>query len=309
MRRLSPLPVLAVVTVAAAMLAGCSSSSSSSTAPAASTTPSESASSAAPSASETPSASASETNSAAALQTLTPGTLTIGTGNPAYFPWVIDDKPESKKGFEAAVAYAVAEKLGFTDAQVSWVRTTFDAAVAPGTKNFDFNLQQYSITDERKKAVDFSSGYYTVTQAVVSYKGSPIEKATDIAGLKGAQLGAQVGTTSVDAIKAQIAPTKEPRIYKTNDLAVQALKTKQIDGLVVDLPTAFYVAGAVLDNGVIVGQLPASGGKPEEFGLVLAKDSPLTAAVTEAVDALRADGTLDQIAKTWLAEGGAPELS
>lgn len=246
----------------------------------------------------TPSASASVD---VTQLTVTPGTLTIATGKPAYSPWVEDDKPESGKGFEAAVAYAVAGKLGFTTDQVVWKRTTFDEAIAPGPKDWDFNLQQFSITDKRKKAVDFSSPYYTTAQAVLTYKGSPVAGAASIADLKSARIGVAVGTTSQTAVTSIIAPTAEPSIYNNNDDAVQALKTKQVDALVVDLPTALYLAAAVIDNGVIVGQLADNTGG-DQFGLVLAKGSALTAPVSAAVDALKADGTLAALEKTWLSE-------
>jgi len=240
------------------------------------------------------------------IKTLTAGKLTIATGQPAYFPWVIDDKPESGQGFEAAVAGAVATKLGFATADVTWVRTTFDGAIAPGAKTFDFNLQQFTITDDRKKAVDFSSAYYTAPQAIVSFKGSAIDGKTTIADLKSAKLGAAVGTTSLDAIKNQIGT--EPQVFNDNAAAVSALKNGQIDGLVVDLPTAFYLAGVEVTDGLIVGQLPASG-TGDEYGLLLAKDSPITKCVSDAVDALKADGTLAGLEDKWLAtDAGAPVL-
>ena len=171
------------------------------------------------------------------LATVTSGKLTIATGQPAYYPWIIDDKPETGNGFEGAVAYAVAKQLGFTNDEVVWVRTTFDSAVTPGDKTFDFNLQQFSITPERQTAVDFSSPYYTAPQAIVSYKGSKIEGKTSLAELKDAKLGAAVGTTSLDAISNQIG--SKPQVFNDNAAGVSALKNKQIDGLVVDLPTAF----------------------------------------------------------------------
>jgi len=240
------------------------------------------------------------------LQTLNAGTLTIATGQPAYYPWVIDDKPESGEGFEAAVAYAVAEKLGFTKDEVTWVRTTFDGAIAPGDKTFDFNLQQFSITDERKNAVDFSTPYYTAPQAIVSFKGSKIAKATTLTELKSAKLGAAVGTTSLDAISNQIGGT--PQVFNDNAAAVSALKNKQIDGLVVDLPTAFYLSAVEVPNGLIVGQLPSTG-SGDQLGLLLAKGSPLTACVSQAVDAITADGSLDAITTKWLStDAGAPIL-
>lgn len=261
-------------------------------------------------ASTTSSASPSGSVSCAkdSLKTHTAGKLTIATDKPAYSPWFVDDDPSNGKGYEAAVAYAIADKLGFAKSDVTWVRATFTSVTSPGAKPFDFDVNQVSITDERKNAVDFSSGYYTVRQAVVTTKGSAIDGKTSIADLKGAKLGGQVGTTSLAAITKQIGATTAPSVYDTNDLAVQALKNKQIDGLVVDLPTAFYVTGAQLDDGVIVGQLPASGGTPEQFGAVLDKGSALTACVSQAVDALRTDGTLTKLEALWLAQQGAPEL-
>ena len=257
-----------------------------------------------------PSASASSSTSADVKQlTVTPGKLTIATGKPAFSPWVENDAPESGKGFEAAVAYAVAKKMGFSNDQVVWTRTTFDEAIAPGPKAWDFNLQQYSITDERKKAVDFSSAYYTTAQAVLTYKGSPVENATSLAALKDAKIGVAIGTTSQGAATKLIAPTTAPSVFNSNDDAVQALKNKQVDALVLDLPTAIYTAAAVLDNGKIVGQLADTSGG-DKFGLVLAKNSKLTAPVTAAVDALRTDGTLASLEKTWLSESiNAPVLS
>ena len=246
----------------------------------------------------TPSASASVD---VKTLTVTPGKLTIATGQPAYSPWVEKDEPESGEGFEAAVAYAVAGKLGFTNADVVWKRTTFDQAIAPGAKDWDFNLQQFSITDERKKAVDFSTPYYTTTQTVVTYKGSKIAAVNSVAGLKDALLGVQIGTTSQADVTKLIAPTTQPKVFNTNEDAVQALKNKQVDGLVVDLPTALYMAAAQLDDGVIIGQLADNSGG-DEFGLVLQRGSKLTAPVSAAVDALRTDGTLAALEKKWLSE-------
>ena len=243
------------------------------------------------------SASASE----GALKTVTPGKLTIATGEPAYSPWVENNDPASGKGFEAAVAYAVAGKLGVANADVVWVRSTFDAAVAPGAKDWDFNLQQFSITEERRNAVDFSSPYYTTAQAVVTLKGSPVSGATTVAELKGALLGAQTGTTSHRMLTETVAPTTAPSVFNNSQDTVQALKGGQVDAIVVDLPTALYLVAAELDGGVVVGQFADTSGG-DQFGLVLPKGSPLTAAVTGAVDALRADGTLDSLTKTWLSE-------
>lgn len=250
--------------------------------------------------------SASASCAKADLATVTNGKLTIATGEPAYYPWIIDDKPETGNGFEGAVAYAVAKQLGFDAADVVWVRTTFDSAVTPGDKNFDFNLQQFSITADRQKAVDFSSPYYTAPQAIVSYKGSKIEGKTSLADLKGAKLGAAVGTTSLDAISNQIGAT--PQVFNDNAAGVSALKNKQIDGLVVDLPTAFYLSGVEVPKGLIVGQLPSTGAG-DQFGLLLSKGSKLTSCVSKAVDSITADGTLAAITDKWLAtDAGAPVL-
>jgi polar amino acid transport system substrate-binding protein len=261
-------------------------------------------------ASPTASASASaDACAAGALPTKTPGTLTIGTDNPAYEPWFSDNKPANGKGFESAVAYQVAQRLGYPQDKVTWVSVTFNNAIAPGPKAFDFDVNEFSITPERKKAVDFSSPYYLVRQTVISTKGSKIAKATSLADLKSAKLGAQVGTTSYQAITELIKPSSRPSVFNNNDDAKAALVNGTVDGIVVDLPTAFYMTGAELKDGVIVGQLPQIG-VPEQFGLVLDLDSPLTGCVSKAVDQLRQDGTLTVLEKTWLAEsGGAPELS
>ena len=250
--------------------------------------------------------SASASCEKADLATVADGVLTIATGEPAYYPWVIDDAPESGEGFEAAVAYAVATQLGFSKDEVKWVRTTFDSAVTPGEKNFDFNLQQFSITEERKAAVDFSSPYYTAPQAIVSFKGSKIDGKSSIAELAGAKLGAAVGTTSLDAIENQLG--LKASVFNDNAAGVSALKNKQIDGLVVDLPTAFYLSGVEVENGIIVGQLAPSG-SGDQFGLLLTKGSALTSCVSGAVDAITADGTLASITDTWLATNtGSPVL-
>ena len=243
------------------------------------------------------------------LATVESGVLTIATGEPAYYPWVIDDKPESGEGFEAAVAYAVAQELGYDQAAVKWVRTSFDAAIAPGPKTFDFNLQQYSITDERKQVVDFSSAYYKSNQAIVSFKGSKIDGVTTLQGLKdaGAKLGAAVSTTSLDVIESQLG--LKASVFNDNAAGVTALKNKQIDGLVVDLPTAFYISAVEVPNGVIVGQIDGSDSGDQGFGLLLSKDNPITSCVTTAVDAIRDSGTLQAIIDKWLtASAGAPVL-
>ena len=263
---------------------------------------------------ETPSAGGSPSPSEAAcppgaLDTKTAGKLTVGTDNPAYEPWFSDNKPSNGKGFESAVAYSVAERLGYPAANVVWTQVPFNNAIAPGPKSYDMDINQFSITAERKQAVDFSSPYYLVRQTVITTKGSAIDGATTIAALKNAKLGAQVGTTSLQAINELIKPTQQAQVFNSNDDAKKALQNGTVDGLVVDLPTAFYITAAELDNGLIVGQLPQVG-VPEQFGIVLDKDSPLTRCVSEAVDQLRQDGTLAVLEKTWLAgSDGAPELS
>lgn len=240
---------------------------------------------------------------------LTPGKLTIGTGEPAYYPWVQDDDPASGQGFEAAVAYAVAEELGFDEADVVWVRTTFDQAIAPGPKDFDLNLQQFSITPEREETVDFSSPYYETTQVVITVEGSPAAGASTIAELQGLLIGAQTGTTSLDAIEEVIVPTAGAQVFNTNDDAKLALQSGRVDAIVVDLPTAFYLTAVELEGGEIIGQLPETSAGGDRFGLVLEKGSPLTESVTAAVDALRQDGTLDALAAEWLGgDDAAPVL-
>ena len=243
------------------------------------------------------------------METVTPGTLTIATDDPAYEPWFVDNDPANGQGYESAVAYAIAEQLGYTAEQVTWVKVPFNKVVQPGPKDFDFDVNQVSITEARRKAVDFSSGYYDVVQTVITNEGSAIDGATSVADLADAKLGAQVGTTSYTAITDQIQPSQDPAVFDTNDQAVQSLQNGQIDGIVVDLPTAYFMTAVQLDDGEIVGQLPLPDGEPEQFGAVLGKDSPLTGCVSSAVDALREDGILDQINQEWLAQQGAPELS
>lgn len=233
---------------------------------------------------------------------ITPGKLTIATGEIAYYPYVIDDDPSSGEGFEAAVAYAVAEKLGFAHDDVEWVRTSFEAAIAPGPKSFDFNIQQYTITDERKQSVDFSSPYYAASQAVVAIRGGAADAVDSLASLAGLQLGAMAGSTSAQTIDEAVSPTTAALLYDSNEDAVAALIAGQIDAIVLDLPTAYFATGVYIDDSFIVGELPRAG-VPDEWGLLLPKDSPLTARVSAALDELRADGTLDEITATWLGEG------
>jgi polar amino acid transport system substrate-binding protein len=255
------------------------------------------------------------------LKTLTAGTLTIGTDNPAYppyyavpatgnapKPWQLGD-PTNGQGFESAFAYALAAKLGFAKDKVTWIVVPFDSSYAPGAKKFDLDINQVSFTPERAAVVDMTDGYYFLSQAVVALKTSALAKVTSIAGLKSFKFGAQQGTTSYDTILNVIQPTAKPSVYSSNDDAISALKAKQIDGIVVDLPTAFYVTAAqILDakgNALanIVGQFPAqAGAAAEHFSAVLAKGSPLTACVNGAIAAMKADGSLDQVTKEWLSD-------
>jgi polar amino acid transport system substrate-binding protein len=241
---------------------------------------------------------------------ITDGKLTVATGEPAYYPYVIDDEPESGEGFEAAVAYAVADQLGFDADDVVWVRTTFEAAFAPGPKTFDINLQQFTITEDRLETVDFSSTYYATPQAVITVESSPAAGATSLDDLRGYLIGAQSGTTSFTTIEDVIQPTAAAQAFNSNDDAKLALENGTVDAIVVDLPTAFYLTGVELTGGVLIGQLPGDDTIADEWGILLDKDSPLTDDVTTAVDALRDSGDLQRITDEWLgANAGAPVLN
>ncbi|QTD97827.1 ABC transporter substrate-binding protein [Streptomyces cyanogenus] len=256
-----------------------------------------------------PSGSAAKSCTKGKLATKTSGRLTIATDEPAYEPWFKDDKPANGKGFESAVAYAVARQLGYGKGAVVWQSVPFNKAFAPGVKSFDFDINQVSISAERRKAVDFSSGYYDVRQAVIALKGSKAAEATSVADLKKLKLGAQVGTTSLDYITDVVKPARQAAVYAKNDQAKSALKNGQVDAVVTDLPTAFYITAAEVTNAKIVGQFENRGGTAEQFGLVLDKGSGLTPCVTAAVDALRKDGTLAAIEKQWLSDAvDAPVL-
>jgi polar amino acid transport system substrate-binding protein len=244
------------------------------------------------------------------------GRLTIGADNPAFppwfggkpkSPWKVSD-PRSGQGYESAVAYAIARQLAFTKSQVNWTYVPFARSFRPGSKPFDFYITQVSYTPERERVVDFSRSYYFVNQAVVGLKGRPIARVRTIAGLRPYRLGAQLGTTSYNYITRHIRPSSSPRAYDTNDLAIQALKNRQIDGIVVDLPTAFYVTAVQVPNGNIVGQLPARGTK-ERFGLVFEQGTSLRTCVNRAIDRLWRNGTIKALQRKWLARvAGAREL-
>jgi polar amino acid transport system substrate-binding protein len=324
----TPIRFAAALALTGALLAACAGAATPTPAPSPSpaasvaASPEVSPSPAAASPSPAPSPSPSPNACAPAnLATLAAGKLTIGTDNPAYppyfqppasgnapKPWQLGD-PTNGQGFESAFAYALAGQLGFTKDQVTWTVVPFSNSYAPGKKPFDFYLAQVSYTPERATAVDMSDGYYFVAQSVVALTANPLAKVTTISDLKGFKFGAQVGTTAYDTIKNVIQPTTQISVYNDNDAAVKALQARQIDGLVVDLPTAFYVTAAQIVDAKgnplasIVGQFPVQAGpNAEHFSLVLAKNSPLTSCVNQAIDALKADGSLDQITKTWLSD-------
>jgi polar amino acid transport system substrate-binding protein len=303
MRRLTLGSLALIAIVAAACSSAGSSASPAASSPPASAAAVSTAPSVAPSAS--PDACAKDT-----LALVTPGKFTIGTDNPAYppyfaenadkhvtAPWEIGD-PTNGEGFESAVGFAIADRLGFDKADVQWIVVPFANSFAPGPKTFDIDLNQVTYKVERTQTADLTKGYYFGNQALVVLKDSPLAKATTVAELKDGVYGAQVGTTSYDAIASIIAPTKPALVYDTNDLAIKALGNKTIDGVMVDLPTADFITNVQVENATIVGQF--DGGTPEYFSAVLGKDSTLTPCVDAAIDSLTADGTLDKLASTWL---------
>lgn len=239
-------------------------------------------------------------------KTLTDGTLTIATGNPAYYPWVIDDAPESGEGFEAAVAYALAEEMGFARDAVTWVRTSFDQAIQPGAKDFDLNLQQFSITEARDRVVDFSVPYYTAPMAVLVRGGDGLSP--DLETLKSLKWGVVASTTALPVVMQTIEPESAPLIYDDTANVVEAMKANQIDAGLFDLPTALYLSAVVLDGGQVLGQFAADeSDNPDHFGMILAEGNPLKACVDAALESLKADGTLAAIEAEWLQDAtGVP---
>ena len=240
----------------------------------------------------------------AAGKTMKDDVLTVATGNPAYFPWVIDDAPESKQGFESAVAYAVANQMGFSDDQVEWVRSSFDQAIQPGAKDFDLNLQQYSITAERDEVVDFSAPYYSAAMAVLTRQPVVDNGAeANVGSLKRLVWGADANTTAVPMLSEIVQPNKDPLLYGDNADVVEAMKANQIDAALFDLPTALYLGAVVLDDGVILGQFPPERSEnPDQFGILMEEGNPLKECVDAALDAMKADGTLAAIEAEWLSE-------
>jgi polar amino acid transport system substrate-binding protein len=236
------------------------------------------------------------------LALISPGRLTIGTDSPAYDPWFSKNDPTNGQGYESAVAYAVADGMGFSQDEVTWVKVPFNNSYKPGDKNFDFDINQISITPARAAVVDFSDGYYSAAQAVIALKGSPAADATSLADLKDLKLGAQTGTTSLTAISDVIQPTQDPLVFRDTNAAKQALNNGQLDAILADLPTAFYITAVEIPQGTIVGQFQPETGQQEEFGMLFTKGSTLVPCVNEVLDTLKEDGTLDQLEQKWLSD-------
>jgi len=233
-------------------------------------------------------------------KTLAPGELTIATGEPAFPPYVIDDAPETGEGFEAAVAMAVAREMGFQGDAVKWIRTTFDAAIQPGPKDFDFNIQQYTITPERAEVVSFSDPYYTAAQAIFGLADAPAADAKTIADLQGLKIGVQASTTSLTYVEDVIQPTEAPLVFNDNAAAKQALDGNQIDAIVADLPTALFITAVEMEGTAVYGQIEGSG--TDQFGLLLEKDNPLVECVNAALATLTDSGELEAITTEWMAD-------
>ncbi|MDH3754096.1 MAG: transporter substrate-binding domain-containing protein [Acidimicrobiia bacterium] len=232
-----------------------------------------------------------------------PGTLTVATGEPVFPPWMIDDNPANQQGFESALVYALAEELGVPE--VAWTRTGFDEAIAPGEKAYDFNIQQYSITPDRDEVVDFSDGYYVVEQAIIGSPDNDIAGATSLGDLADAQLGAAIGTTSLDYIDMVIQPSSEASVFDDNAAAKAAFDASQVDGIVTDLPTAFFITAVEIPDASIIGVLPRTGDEPEELGMLFEDGSALVGCVNVALGSLRENGTIDALEDEWLNDGGS----
>ncbi len=250
----------------------------------------------------TSSPGSSEVDACAHPQTVKPGVLTIATDSPAYDPWFSGDDPTNGKGFESAVAYAVAKDMGFNRAAVAWTKEPFNSSYQPGPKTFDFDINQISINARRAQAVTFSTGYYSAAQAIITLTDSPYSHASSLADFADATLAAQVGTTSLDAITETINPTKQPQVFDDTNVAKNALQNGQVDGIVVDLPTAFYITAVEIPKSTIVGQFQPQTGQTEQFGLLFEKDNPLVTCANQAIATLKADGTLASIEKQWLSQ-------
>jgi polar amino acid transport system substrate-binding protein len=306
------LPSILVLVAASLALVACGGSDDDATTsePAAATTAPAATTDAAASTAAAPTTAANGLSAACAKESLplkTAGQLTAATADPAFPPYVEDNDPTSGKGFESALAYAIGEQLGFTRDEVKWAKVSFEQSFAPGPKKFDFDINQVSINPDRQKTVSFSEPYYNAPQSVVVFNSSKLAGATTLAELKDAKLGTQIGTSSLEAAKTVIAPTQDVQVYNDTSAATTALKNKQIDGLVVDLPTGLFLAAAELTDAKVLGQFAAPGG--DDWGLVSAKDSTLTPCLNEALAALKASGSLDTITTEWMStSAGAPEL-
>ncbi len=235
-------------------------------------------------------------------QTFKPAVLTVATDSPAYEPWFSNDDPANGKGFESAVAYAVAEEMGFSADKVEWITVPFNTSYQPGSKNFDFDINQISINARRAQAVTFSKGYYSAAQAIITLKDSDYAGASSLADFKDAQLGAQVGTTSLDAISDTLQPSPQPQVFDDTNVAKNALQNGQVDGIVTDLPTAFYITAVEIPQGTIVGQFQPQTGTTEEFGLLFEKGNSLVSCADQAIATLQDDGTLADIEDQWLSQ-------
>jgi polar amino acid transport system substrate-binding protein len=240
-----------------------------------------------------------------------PGSLTIATGEPVFPPWMIDDDPTNGEGFESAVAYALAAELGFAAEDVVWVRTTFDEAIAPGERPYDFNMQQYGITEERDEIVDFSIPYYVEQKTVVALEGTPAAGATTFAELAESNLGATIGTTDLDYIVEVIGvPDADVAVYNDQAATFAALSAGQIDATVIGLSTAYFITAVEIENAVISGVLPDVGGTEGGMGLLFTDANPYVECVNAALQTLTDDGTLEALGQEWLeAGGGIPEIT
>jgi polar amino acid transport system substrate-binding protein len=266
--------------------------------------------------SDTTGAAGDEAAACDPLPLKTDGTLTVATGEPAFPPWVSgvdadgNDDPTTGEGFESALVYDLADQLGIAAEDVEWVRTGFDEAIAPGAKDYDFNIQQFGITPDRDEVVDFSDGYYDVQQVVIAAEDAPIADVTSVSELADYNLGAAIGTTSLDYIDDVIQPSNEAAVFDDNAAATAAFDAGQVDGIVYDLPTAYYITAAEIPDSTIVGVLPQAGAEPEQLGMLFETGSPLIPCVNEALATLRDDGTLAALQEEWLSAGGdIPTLS
>jgi polar amino acid transport system substrate-binding protein len=300
MRR-STLAILSLLALALMLaVAGCGGSSSSSS------------SGSTEAGGSTGAAEGSETANAAectpsTMETHKEGVLTVATDKPAYPPYFENDEPENGEGFESAVAYAIAKQLGYPKSKVEWTVESFDSSYAPGPKDFDFDVNQISITPTREKAVDFSVPYYSANQAVVALEGTEAAKAKSLAELKDTKIGVQLNTTSLAVVNEEIEPSSKPEVFNSSTDVVTALKNGQVEAVVIDLPTALYLTAAQVENATIVGQFGKAEG--EEWGALLAKESPLTSCVSGAIEALKKSGELEKITQRWMSQAAeAPEL-